>query len=198
MSDTERYHIYGGSGLLAFYFIIAAVIWITSGASGEEVSAAIDYYAILFFIAAISVGVFRTIRFGYPGREKGLGFVIGFMGAVMVMVIFNVFLGLSFVLENMLVGVMAAFAEELFCRGFVYPILMRWSGDFVVSAGGSSLVWAVLHVFSYGWNWTILIYLMCTGFVYAAAMEKAQSLDVPITVHLLNNVIVALGLFGGI
>ena len=91
---------------------------------------------------------------------------------------------------------MAAIAEEFFARGLVYPFMSRLTGSHVFAAFFASSLWAVLHVVAYGFNIIILTQIMCVGLILAYVMEKSQSLDVPILVHLANNLMVSLAFIG--
>lgn len=78
-------------------------------------------------------------------------------------------------------GLVAPVAEEVFFRGIVYGFLRRWG--ILVAVGGTTLVFAALHMDRHGLPITQLV----GGIVFCAAYERERRLMTPITIHALGN-----------
>lgn len=198
MSDYyEGQHVYGVSGLLFLYFFFAIFVWAWAGTWGYTGFAGIDLFVIVLVLSAISSRFFRTLQIGFVGRDRMKWLMVGFMGLTVIMLGFQFSTMMTiYGQEIMLSGMMAAVTEEVFARGFLYPMMMRATKNFFLAAFISSFTWAILHHVAYAGDPMMIAYFIVAGFVLAAVMEKAQSLDVPILIHLLTNVLASLPYLG--
>ena len=92
------------------------------------------------------------------------------------------------VLRVVALGSLAAVAEEVFFRHFVYDVL-RPGGELVALAG-SAVLFALVHVTVYGW-WVLPIDL-AAGFVLSWQRWATGSWKVPAVTHVLANLLVVL------
>ena len=92
------------------------------------------------------------------------------------------------VLRVVALGSLAAVAEEVFFRHFVYDTL-RPGGE-LVAVAGSAVLFALVHVTVYGW-WVLPIDL-AAGFVLSWQRWATGSWKVPAVTHVLANLLVVL------
>ncbi|MBV8387541.1 MAG: CPBP family intramembrane metalloprotease [Acidimicrobiia bacterium] len=92
------------------------------------------------------------------------------------------------VLRVVALGSLAAVAEEVFFRHFVYDSL-RPGGE-LVAVAGSAVLFALVHVTVYGW-WVLPIDL-AAGFVLSWQRWATGSWKVPAVTHVLANLLVVL------
>ena len=85
-------------------------------------------------------------------------------------------------------GSLAAVAEEVFFRRFVYDALL--AGGAALAVGGSALLFAVVHVTVYGW-WVLPIDI-AAGLVLSWQRWATGSWKVPALTHVLANLLVVL------
>ncbi len=95
----------------------------------------------------------------------------------------------NYVIMGVLIVVFAPVLEEIFFRGFVYP-LMRNSGNVKRAILLSAFIFASLH-FSL---WAFLP-ITCIGYFLASLYERTGSLYASITFHVLNNLMTVLIVF---
>ncbi len=95
----------------------------------------------------------------------------------------------NFIMMGILIVVFAPILEEIFFRGFVYP-LIRNSGKVKRAVLFSALIFASLH-FSL---WAFLP-ITCIGCFLALLYERTGSLYASITFHVLNNLMTVLIVF---
>ncbi|MBV8981709.1 MAG: CPBP family intramembrane metalloprotease [Acidimicrobiia bacterium] len=92
------------------------------------------------------------------------------------------------VLRVVALGSLAAVAEEVFFRHFVYDSL-RPGGE-VIAVVGSAVLFALVHVTVYGW-WVLPIDV-AAGFVLSWQRWATGSWKVPVVTHVLANLLVVL------
>lgn len=141
------------AGLLSVGFVIAVFLRIAIGGIGVSRSASAGLiFAVCLISLSLAVG-------GVSWRIDYRSVALGLMGAV--------FLCLPALTVALLRGhhlpsaagywswawvvTVVAFAEELFLRGVLFSILLRWRGAWVAVAGGS-IAFAGLHIPLYGWH----------------------------------------------
>lgn len=84
--------------------------------------------------------------------------------------------------------IVAPITEECCFRGFLYNILKRWNGP-VAAAIASSMLFSAVHT-----SLAQFIPLTLFALVQCVAYEKARSLWLPITLHMLFNAVSALAI----
>jgi membrane protease YdiL (CAAX protease family) len=92
------------------------------------------------------------------------------------------------VLRVVILGSLAAVAEEVFFRRFVYDALV--AGGTALAVVGSALLFAAVHVTVYGW-WVLPIDL-AAGLVLSWQRWATGSWKVPAITHVLANILVVL------
>lgn len=92
------------------------------------------------------------------------------------------------VLRVVILGSLAAVAEEVFFRRFVYDALL--AGGTALAVVGSAVLFAAVHVTVYGW-WVLPIDL-AAGFVLSWQRWATGSWKVPAVTHILANLLVVL------
>lgn len=194
----ESKHIYGVSALaLGGFLTLFLFIYAWTGIfSGGTVTGATSFYNLMFVGSLLGIISLKTVNIGYTGENRGGYLLYGMGGSFALSMIFG-FLGASTLFYNMLLTtLMAAIAEEFMTRGFLYPFFTRLRNQKVLGAFISTSLWVVLHTVVYGSNLIALVYLFANGLLMTYVMEKSQSLDVPLAIHLLNNLFVGLILGG--
>jgi len=194
---AEKYNVYGVSGLgLGLSLTLFIFIYAWSGVfSGGAVDSAVSFFSFIFISALVASLALRTIQVGYAGTERGIVLLYGLAGSFAISMIVGVVFG-SVVYMTVLSALMAAIAEEVFARGFIYPFFTRLTANKAVGAMFSVGLWMLLHTVAYGGNISAYIFIFFNGLLMTWCMEKAQSLDVPILIHLLNNLAVSMLLLG--
>ncbi|MBE0447002.1 MAG: CPBP family intramembrane metalloprotease [Actinobacteria bacterium] len=90
---------------------------------------------------------------------------------------------LGILLAVIVVAVVAPFIEELFFRGFIYPVFrQRWGVTIAIIANG--LLFALFH-----FNLLVFVPIAVIGFALAYLFEQTNSLGPPTMLHALNNFI---------
>jgi len=76
--------------------------------------------------------------------------------------------------------------EELFFRGFLYPVLRRSIG---VSAAilATALPFALMHAAQYGYSWASVLLIFVLGVVLTGVRERKNSLAAPFLIHVAYN-----------
>ena len=92
------------------------------------------------------------------------------------------------VLRVVILGSLAAVAEEVFFRRFVYDALL--AGGTALAVVGSAVLFGAVHVTVYGW-WVLPIDL-AAGFVLSWQRWATGSWKVPAITHVLANLLVVL------
>jgi membrane protease YdiL (CAAX protease family) len=92
--------------------------------------------------------------------------------------------GNDLVLLFLVGGLLGPVAEELFFRGVLYGFLRRWGVPAAVLL--SSLIFVLSHPTSHGVRLTQAV----GGVLFAVAYEVERSLLVPITIHVLGNLVI--------
>jgi membrane protease YdiL (CAAX protease family) len=86
--------------------------------------------------------------------------------------------------------------EELFFRGFLYPVLKRSLGVFVAVLA-TALPFGLMHAAQYGYSWASVLLISIVGVVLAVVREKQNSLAAAFLVHFAyNGTIIALIFIG--
>jgi len=134
-----------------------------------------------------------------PGLRKGLAWstVLGLCGFLLFGVLhiagynFKEFFpspvqktALSLFLLFLVGGLISPVAEEIFFRGIMYGYLRRWGA--ILAILGSSALFAMAHLMTTGVTFVQII----GGLVFAVAYEKEKNLIVPITIHVLGNMVI--------
>jgi len=194
MNKYERSHVYGSSPFLIFYFIAVIVLYAWFNVYGAGNIGGVTFFAFISIASLPLMLMAKTIYFGYGGKNKFETFIVAFLLTVVISLIF----GLTGVFavygsEILISAILAAFSEELLIRGVLYPIFTRSTGSMFLSAIASSSVWAVLHTVVYGFSVFMILNFIIIGLILSWAMERSQSLDVPIAIHLLINIAAVIG-----
>jgi membrane protease YdiL (CAAX protease family) len=84
--------------------------------------------------------------------------------------------------------------EELFYRGFLYPVLKR---QFGVAAGilGTALPFGLMHFAQYGNSWASVLLIFVVGVVLAVVREWKNSLGASFLVHVAYNGTISMLMF---
>lgn len=93
--------------------------------------------------------------------------------------------GGQFVINLLIMSVLAAVAEEIFFRGILMRVLTKWFGNVHIGIVVSTLIFAIIHFQPYKLLPMIVLGLFL-GYIY----YRTKSLWVPIIIHALNNAIV--------
>ncbi|MDP8263736.1 MAG: type II CAAX endopeptidase family protein [Candidatus Ancaeobacter aquaticus] len=88
-----------------------------------------------------------------------------------------------------LVLIVSPFAEEVFYRGFMYPVVRNKVGP-VIASLLISLFFAFIH-----FDPQFFVYIFILSYVLCYLYEKGRSLVPPIIIHSVYNLLVLLGLF---
>ena len=88
----------------------------------------------------------------------------------------------------------APFIEELFFRGFLFPVLARRSGV-AAAAVLTSLAFMLIHTSQLAGAWLPLLILFCVGMVFTLARAWTGSVAVPFLMHTAYNATLFAGLF---
>jgi hypothetical protein len=84
-----------------------------------------------------------------------------------------------------IMGILAVFAaplmEELFFRGFLYPVLRRWGA--VLAVVLTSLAFAAVHGAQYGWAWAAVLLMFVVGAVLTLARAWSGSIVPGFLIH---------------
>jgi CAAX protease family protein len=83
-------------------------------------------------------------------------------------------------------SLLAPVVEELFFRGFLYPVLRRRIG-IVAGVAITSLLFALIHESQLGQAWAPLLMLFCVGVVLTIAREVADSVACSVLLHMAYN-----------
>ena len=86
--------------------------------------------------------------------------------------------------------------EELFFRGFLYPVLKRSLGVFAAVVA-TALPFGLMHAAQYGYSWASVLLIFIVGVVLAVVREKKNSLGAAFLVHAAYNGTIILLLFIG-
>lgn len=93
---------------------------------------------------------------------------------------------LSRVIFFMAGGLIAPVAEEIFFRGIIYGFLRRWG--ILTALFGSTVMFVLLHGIAGG----MPIVQIVGGIVFALSYEIEKKLLVPMTIHILGNMVIFL------
>jgi hypothetical protein len=75
----------------------------------------------------------------------------------------------------------APFMEELFFRGFLYPVLKRWGT--AVAIPGTAVVFAFVHGYQYGWAWSAVLLMFLVGLALTIARAWTGSVAPGFLIH---------------
>ncbi len=89
--------------------------------------------------------------------------------------------------------VAAPLMEELFFRGFLYPVLRRLGAAVAVLA--TSAAFAVVHGTQYGWAWQAMLVMFLVGMVLTVARARSGSVAVSFLMHAGYNLMLFIMLF---
>src|SRR5210317_584850 len=81
-------------------------------------------------------------------------------------------------------GFFSAIAEEIFFRGIVYSFLRRWS--IILAILGSAILFSLVHAAITG----VAFIQVIGSLIFATAYELEKNLLVPITIHVLGNMVI--------
>ncbi|MGH9493010.1 MAG: lysostaphin resistance A-like protein [Terriglobales bacterium] len=92
-------------------------------------------------------------------------------------------------------GVLVApWVEELFFRGFLYPVLARRLG-LPAAVLLASFAFMLIHISQLGGAWLPLLILFCVGTIFTLARAWTGSVAVPFVIHTFYNATLFAGLF---
>ncbi len=91
-----------------------------------------------------------------------------------------------FFLVGIVMGPIAAIAEEIFFRGIIYGFFRQWGAIIAI------ILSTLIFVFTHQVGDNLPVTQLVGGIVFAVAYEKEQNLMVPFTIHCLGN----LAIFG--
>jgi membrane protease YdiL (CAAX protease family) len=86
------------------------------------------------------------------------------------------------------------FMEEMFFRGFLYPVLKRRTGV-MTAIVATALPFALMHAAQYGNSWASVMLIFMVGVVLAMVREKKNSLAAAFLVHVAYNGTIVLLMF---
>ena len=86
--------------------------------------------------------------------------------------------------------------EEMFFRGFFYPVVRRRAGT-AVAALATAIPFALMHAPQYGYSWAAILLLFIVGVVLACVREYRNSLAASFLVHVGYNGTIMMLLFVG-
>ena len=84
--------------------------------------------------------------------------------------------------------------EELFFRGFLYPLLRKHFGV-LTAIIGTALPFGLVHLAQYGYSWASGVLIFMVGVVLATVREKTNSLAAGFLVHVAYNGVIVAVLF---
>jgi membrane protease YdiL (CAAX protease family) len=84
--------------------------------------------------------------------------------------------------------------EELFFRGFLYPVLARRIG-IVAGILVSALGFGLMHAAQYGYSWASILLIFLVGVVLGTVRAKKDSVAAGVLVHMGYNGTIALVMF---
>lgn len=168
------------------YAVLAAVVWYFAiirrsgdwsdlGFRAFNVIQGIGLVVAWFFIVKIISFIYAVIaqRFGLEDTGDMIQRIPETFGSGTV----------GFLLAVVVVAIIAPIVEELFFRGFIYPVFrQRWG--VVVAITVSGLLFALAHASLF-----LFVPVAVIGFVLAYLYERTESLGPPIMLHALNNFI---------
>ena len=137
----------------------------------------------------------RAVRWTWPRAGASLGFLLaGAPLAIVITLLQNVLpVPKEVPFEKLLnslpavysIGVLAIvvapFMEELFFRGYLYPLLKR-HGD-IAAVVITSAAFALMHGSQYGWAWTILLLMFLVGLALTGTRSLTGSLVPCVLLH---------------
>jgi membrane protease YdiL (CAAX protease family) len=89
-------------------------------------------------------------------------------------------------LLSLLAVTLAPLMEELFFRGFLYPVLARRMGVFW-GIFLTALPFGLLHLQQYGWAWSAALLIFLVGVVCGAVRASTRSVGASFLVHAAYN-----------
>jgi membrane protease YdiL (CAAX protease family) len=98
----------------------------------------------------------------------------------------------AYLIAVMAVGA-APLIEELFFRGFLYPVLRRFGAVLAVVA--TSLAFALVHGAQYGWAWPAVLVMFVIGLVLTITRARTGSVAASFLVHVGYNLMLFVLLF---
>jgi hypothetical protein len=75
----------------------------------------------------------------------------------------------------------APFMEELFFRGFLYPVLTRWGKGMAILA--TAMAFAVVHGGQYAWAWSAVLLMFIVGLTLTIARASTGSIAPGFLIH---------------
>jgi membrane protease YdiL (CAAX protease family) len=100
----------------------------------------------------------------------------------------------SVVLVAVFSTTLGPFMEEMFFRGFLYPVLKRRTGV-MTAIVATALPFALMHAAQYGNSWASVMLIFMVGVVLAMVREKKNSLAAAFLVHVAYNGTIVLLMF---
>jgi len=100
----------------------------------------------------------------------------------------------AIVLISVFAVTLGPFMEELFFRGFLYPVLARRFGmltGILVTAAGFGL----MHASQYGYSWASVLLIFLVGIVLGVVRAKRDSVAAGFLVHMAYNGTIAVAMF---
>ena len=96
--------------------------------------------------------------------------------------------GNQFVINLLIMSVLAAVGEEIFFRGILLRVLSKWFGNIHVGVITSALIFTLVHFQPYK-----ILPMLTLGIFLGYVYYRTKSLWIPICMHAINNAIVVVG-----
>lgn len=125
-----------------------------------------------------------------------LGFPLFALGAISVLENNSV----NFTYQMIAFGTMVAVNEELFFRGGIYMLMKKMLPGrmgMIIALFGSSFLFGIYHTWAYGYNLTALLFPVMAGIWFALSLDLSKRLSVPIVIHALYDILIAIASGGG-
>jgi membrane protease YdiL (CAAX protease family) len=96
--------------------------------------------------------------------------------------------GSQFIINLLVMSVLAAAGEEIFFRGILLRVLSKWFGNIHVGILTSALIFTLVHFQPYK-----ILPMLTLGIFLGYVYYRTKSIWVPICIHAINNAIVVVG-----
>lgn len=141
-------------------------------------------------------GFWREIRWNWPGLSRALGYGLAGMALAMAVDIASAYLPMpktlpvdelfrsthaAFTMAAFGIGV-APFLEEMFFRGFLYPVLDRGIGA-ALAIAFTSAAFALVHQQQLAHAWMPLLILFLVGMVFTSTRARTRSVSCSWMMH---------------
>jgi membrane protease YdiL (CAAX protease family) len=196
------------AGFFVFLFVIAGLTGINSakqpGAAAIKMgllAQALSYIVLLLFMWGLVVLYYRrrfaeAVRWHWPREHRWLAYLLGGMALAVVVQLLSVLLpipktlpidryfqsrSVAYIIS--LFGIsMAPLVEELFFRGFLYPVLARRLG-ITIGVALTALGFALVHASQVASAWAPLLVLFMVGLVFTLVRVATRNVAPGFLMH---------------